>query len=234
MLSYLLRRKSIEYLSGDEAAQLAFRIRTIEMFSLSNMMFINSDTMASLQILQSESHPNSHMQGPSSATSGAKESLSVFGLFHHFASTPQGKYKLRQVFLRPSLDLAIIEERQATIGILIKPENSPALEKMVKSLKKIKNIRTVVIHLQKGISGAPIRGSEMHRGVWANLQQFTFHTLKILEAVSELFEGQTLLIVSKVRIPSLFLLTAQLSPLQFLETLKPFVLKEIGSWITVG
>jgi DNA mismatch repair protein MSH5 len=178
---------------------MAFRVRTIEMVTLSDMMFINADTMASLQILQSEFHPNSHMQGPTSASSGAKESLSVFGLFLHLASTPQGKYKLRQIFLRPSLDLEIILERQATICILTRPDNSPALEKIVRSLKKIKNIRTVVIHLQKGISGASRRGSSMQRGVWANLQQFTFHTIKILEAVCDLVEGQSLTIVSKVR-----------------------------------
>ena len=177
---------------------MAFRVRTIEMFTLSDMMFINADTMASLQILQAEFHPNSHMQGPNSASSGAKESLSVFGLFNHLASTPQGKYRLRQIFLRPSLDLEIIEERQATIRVLIQPENSPALGKMIKSLKRIKNIRTVIIHLQKGISGASGRGSAMQRGVWASLQQFTFHTLKIIEAVSKLVDGQDLKIVCKV------------------------------------
>jgi DNA mismatch repair protein MSH5 len=233
VLSYLLRRKSVEYLPGDDAAQMAFRVRTIEMFTLSDMMFINADTMASLQILQSEFHPNSHMQGPSSASSGAKESLSVFGLFHHLASTPQGKYKLRQIFLRPSLDLEVIEERQAAISILIRPENAPALEKMVKSLKKIKNIRAVVIHLQKGISGASKRGPAMQRGVWASLQQFTFHTLKIIEAITELVDGQDLMIVSKVNISKPDELPASLILPQCLETLQPFVLKQVGRWVTV-
>jgi len=212
---------------------MAFRVRTIEMFTLSDMMFINADTLASLQILQSEFHPNSHMQGPNGASSNAKESLSVFGLFHHVVSTPQGKYKLRQIFLRPSLDLEIIEERQATIGILIRPDNSLALGKMVKSLKKIKNIRTVVIHLQKGVSGVSRRGSAMQRGVWANLQQFTFHTLKIIEAVTELIDGQDLIIVSKVRCSAQVKLTALISLPQCLETLQPFMLKQVGRWITV-
>jgi DNA mismatch repair protein MSH5 len=191
---------------------MAFRVRTIEMFALSDMMFINADTMASLQILQSEFHPNSHMQGPNSASSSAKESLSVFGLFHHLASTPQGKYRLRQIFLRPSLDLEIIEERQAAISILIRPDNSPALEKIVKSLKKIKNIRTVVIHLQKGISGASGRCSGLQQGVWANLQQFAFHTLKIIEAVAKLVNGQDLMIVNKVRYSAQVGLTSLMSP----------------------
>ncbi len=177
---------------------VAFRVRTIETFTLFDMMFLNADTLASLQILQSESHPNSHMQGPNKSSSGSKESLSVFGLFHHLAHTPQGKYKLRQIFLRPSIDLAVIEERQATIRVLLRPDNSSALEQLVKSLKRIKNIRTVVIHLQKGISGTSAKGSAIRRGIWASLQQFTFHTLKIIEAARELTDGQGLVIVGKV------------------------------------
>lgn len=213
VLSYLQRRKSVEYLPGDEAALVAFRVRTIEMFTLTDTMFINADTLASLQIIQSESHPNSHMQGPTS--SGAKESLSVYGLFHHLARTPQGRNRLRQIFLRPSMDLAVIEERQATVSVLLRPDNSQALEKLINGLKRIKNIRTVVIHLQKGISGTSNRGPAIQRGVWASLQQFTYHTLKILEALCELSHGQGLVIVNKC-----------------LEILQPFVLKQIGQWIT--
>ena len=197
-MGYLQRRKSVEYLPGDDAALVAFRVKTIEIFTLSDMMFTNADTLESLQILQSEFHPNSHMQGPNKASSGAKESLSVFGLFYHLARTPQGKQKLRQIFLRPSMDLAVIEERHATISILLRPDNGPALENLSRSLTRTKNIRTVVIHLQKGISGTSARGSAIQRGVWASLQQFTFHTLKILEAVRDLAGGQVLMIVDKV------------------------------------
>lgn len=38
VLTYLQRRKAVEYLPGDRAANLAFRIMTIEMFSLSGTM----------------------------------------------------------------------------------------------------------------------------------------------------------------------------------------------------
>lgn len=166
------------------------------MFALSDTMFINADTLASLQILQTESHPNSHMQGPN--THGAKESLSLYGLFHHLAYTPQGKHKLRKIFLRPSMDLAVIEERQTTLRILLRPENIPALDKLVSSLKRIKNIRTVVIHLTKGITQSSLKGSAIQRGVWASLQQFTYHALKIIDATCELVDGQQLLIVKRV------------------------------------
>lgn len=167
-------------------------------------MFVNADTLTSLQILESEFHPNSHMQGPTKSSSGAKESLSLYGLFHHLASTPQGKLKLRQMFLRPSIDLSIIEERQATVSLLMRPDNSSVLDTLVASLKKIKNIRTVVIHLQKGImSGSIGRGSTMNQGVWGQLQQFTFFTIKICEALRALADGDKLSIVGQVRHPSL-------------------------------
>lgn len=199
ILSYLARRKAVDFLPSDRAAPVAFRVKTVEMFVLSDLMFVNSDTLASLQIIQSENHPNSHMQGPNKSTSGAKESLSLYGLFYHLASTPQGKQKLRQVFLRPSLDLSIIEERLSTIDILLRPENAASLDNICSSLKKIKDIRTIVIHLQKGVSDASAKASTINRSVWASMLNFTFHTLKITEAVRELSGGQTLAIVTKVR-----------------------------------
>lgn len=179
------------------------------MFTLSDTMFINADTLASLQIVQTESHPNSHMQGPN--THGAKESLSIYGLFHHLAHTPQGKHKLRKIFLRPSMDLALIEERQTTLSILLRPENTTALEKIVSSLKRIKNIRTVVIHLQKGITRSSLKGSAIQRGVWASLQQFTYHALKIVDAVCELADGQHLIIVKKVICSNLIYIHSRLT-----------------------
>lgn len=201
VLNYLSRRKIIEHHPKDRAALAEFRVRAIEMFTLSGMMFINADTLASLQIIQSETHPNSHMQGPNKSTSGAKESLSVFGLFHHLASTPQGKHKLRQIFLRPSIDIAVINERLNTSIILLGLENELVLENIVKSLKKIKDMRSIVIHLQKGVTNVPKQSSSIHRGVWASIQSFIFHTLKIMEAITEVNGGQSLEIVRRASTP---------------------------------
>ncbi len=159
-------------------------------------MFVNADTLASLQIIQAESHPNSHMQGP--ASSGAKESLSVYGLFHHLARTPQGRQRLRQMFLRPCLDLAPIEERLDTIAVLLRPENDPCLQKLVRSLGKIKDIRTLVVHLRKGISSNPGKRNSTRKGVWASILNFTFHVLKVLESIHELVDGRSLAITKKM------------------------------------
>ena len=221
VLQYIGRRKNIEYLPNDEAALVAWRLRTVEMFTLSDMMFVNADTLASLQIIQSENHPNSHMQGPDKSTSGAKEGLSLYGLFYHLARTPQGKQKLRRLFLRPSTDLAVIEERLNTISVMLRPENLPALEQISKSLKKVKDIQTVVIHMQKGISdlekcksGAG-NGKAVQRGVWANIRTFAMQVLLILDGVREMSGGSTLGITSKL-----------------LTSIQPLRIREIGQMIT--
>ena len=167
------------------------------MFTPSDMMFVNADTLASLQIIQSENHPNSHMQGPNKATSGAKEGLSLYGLYHHLACTPQGKQKLRRFFLRPSTDLEVINERLNTISVMLRPENSPALEQISRCLKKVKDIRTVIIHMQKGINDVG-KGKSVGRGVWANIHNFTQQVLKILEGVYELNGGSALSLTSKL------------------------------------
>jgi DNA mismatch repair protein MSH5 len=158
-------------------------------------MFINADTLASLQIMQSETHPNSQMQGPN--TSGSKEGLSVYGLFCHLASTPQGKKRLRRLFLRPSLELEVIRERLLTISIFLRPQNSSALSDIRKSLKMIKDIRSIVIHLQKGAVDGGL-GKCIYRGVWASLQQFTHHTLVILRIIQELNDYDSVPILNKV------------------------------------
>lgn len=168
------------------------------MITLSDTLFVNADTFTSLQIILRENHPNSYMQGPSRSSSGGKESLSVYGLFYHLARTPQGKQKLRQIFLRPTTDLNVINERLKAIRILLRPENSHYLEKIYHNLKMVKDIRTVVLHLQKGISDISGKGNVFRRGVWGSLQNFTFNVLKIFETLHEITDAETLIITIRI------------------------------------
>lgn len=174
-----------------------FRIKVLEMFSLADTVFVNVDTLASLQIIQSECHPNPLSQGPIPSADGSKESLSVYGLFLPLANTPQGKSRLRRMFLRPTMNLAIIEQRHAAIATLLKPDNVAILDSLSKSLNQIKNIRSVTLHLQKGVSDSAKRGA-VKRGVWGSLQKFTYHTLRIVEALQQLCNGYALQIVHQV------------------------------------
>ena len=136
--------------------------------------FVNADTLANLQILQSESSPNSHSQGPTRTASGSKEGLSVYGLFHHLARTPQGKRLLRQYFLRPSLDVAVINERLDTVGIFLRPDNHGPMSSIVKSLAQIKSMRTVMVHLRKGVSNGSSKGGGIKSGVWSSLRSVRY------------------------------------------------------------
>ncbi|KAF1982980.1 hypothetical protein K402DRAFT_339387 [Aulographum hederae CBS 113979] len=210
VITYLQRRRAAGFLPGDNAASAFFRITAVEMFSLKGSMFINADTLLSLQVIQSETHPHSHNQGPTKGTSGSKEGLSVYGLFHHLARTPQGKYLLRQYFLRPSMDKAIIDERLDTISILLRPDNMAAMDDLVSNLRMIKNVRLVMINLRKGISGGSSKGG-VKRGVWATLREFAYHTLKIRDAFQDVSGAERLPVRGKI-----------------FEQFEPYLLAQVG------
>jgi DNA mismatch repair protein MSH5 len=177
-------------------------------------MFVNADTLHSLQILGAESHPHSHNRGPTKANSGAKEGLSVYGLFHHLARTPQGRFLLRQHFLRPSLNLGVINERLDTIGICLRPENEPALDALVDIMKNVSNMRVMMINLRKGI--ATKGKGNFSRSVWSAIRgvsalpyqlwnlytyqyfQFCFHCLQIKDTLQEIVGGEHLALRIKV------------------------------------
>lgn len=129
---------------------------------------MNADTLSSLQILQSEIHPQAHNQGPTNDNPGSKEGLSVYGLFQHLARTPQGKALLRQYFLRPSLEINVINERLDSTTVFLRPDNDESLRSITNSLGKIKNMKTALIHLRKGVSNG--KGGNIGCGVWSSLQ----------------------------------------------------------------
>lgn len=134
-----------------------------------NDRFINADTLLSLQVMQSESHPHLHNQGPTKGTSGSKEGLSVYGLFHHLARTPQGKYMLKQYFLRPSLSLELINERHDAISVFLQTTNESGFQAIVQNLKKIVDVRKIMIYLRKGIPASSGKSRGVSRTIWKSL-----------------------------------------------------------------
>ncbi|OAX78300.1 hypothetical protein ACJ72_07395, partial [Emergomyces africanus] len=183
LITYLQRKRAAECLSRDHSGNDSFNIQSIEMRSLKDTMFVNTDTLTSLQVIQSESHPNAFNQGPGKTSPGAKESLSMYGLFHHLARTPQGKTRLRQRFLRPSTDSATIREGHDFISTYLRPDNGDSIEKLTKSLKGIKNLRPVMVHVQKGISSGNAKFQAFKSGVWATLLEFAFHAIDVHETI---------------------------------------------------
>lgn len=184
VLDHLQARRTQMFIPDDERAHSVLRIESVEMFSIGDMMYLNQDTLAALQIMESESHPHAQNQGPNN--SGSKESLSVYGLFHHLARSPQGKQRLRSMFLRPSLDLATVRQRHQSIAAFLRTSNTDLVGDMITALKSIKNMRPVMVHLRKGISGSADRNRAFKCNVWTTIRAFAFHTLGIQAAASHI------------------------------------------------
>lgn len=146
-----------------------FRITTLEMFSLRDTMFINADTLRSLGIIDTEVHPHSHNRGPNT-NSGAKEGLSVYGLFHHLARTPQGKLLLRQCFLRPSLNIDVLDSRLNAVSIFSSLENTSVFDALVYNMKNIGNMRVMMVNLRKGVGGSIPGRNGLSRSVWTSVR----------------------------------------------------------------
>ncbi|KAF5973678.1 hypothetical protein FBULB1_8161 [Fusarium bulbicola] len=201
LLGDVFRRRSTGFLPDGQVAGVLFRVVDIRMFSLNTYMYVSTDALLSLQILQTEMHPNSQAWGPDANKSNSKESLSVYGLFHHLACTPQGRTQLRQLFLRPLLDLDIISERQRTIAVLLQPDNAEKLAQLTSTLRKIRNMRTTLAQLRKGIE-FPSAGQSFDRGVWATIQKFTAQALTLREMIG-LFNGGSDIVIFKELIHTL-------------------------------
>ncbi|KAJ5620019.1 hypothetical protein N7510_004003 [Penicillium lagena] len=187
ILTYLQRRRATQPTLRDlgDKGSSGFRVHSLEMFSLHDSMWISGNTFLSLQIVQSESNPNMFSQGPGKKSSSGKEGLSIYGLFHRFAGTPQGRARLRRMFFCPSVNLTTIYERHDFIAVLSRPDNLAPLEKMTKALKHIKNLRPVLINLRKGVSTGSGKITGFKTTVWASLLAFAFFSIDIHDALRE-------------------------------------------------
>lgn len=165
-------------------------------------MFVNADTLISLQILGSEHHPNSQMQGPDKAKTGAKEDLSVYGLVKMLAATSQGKAKLRQMFLRPSNDLELIRQRHRSIAVFLRPENAPVIVDIRKMLRRTKDVKATIANLTKGVHQTT-RIQGVKSGVWLTLLRFAHASIELSGLVHNLAGARNLDIIAKVWRPKL-------------------------------
>jgi DNA mismatch repair protein MSH5 len=125
---------------------------------------VDKNALLSLQIFEDESHPNAHMQGRGGR---GKEGLSLFGIMN-YTRTLQGQHLLRQWFLRPSMSIPLIRERQDVISVLVRPDNSHVVEAIGKSLRMIKNIPKILVNLKAG------KGEGSSTGNWKSLLQVCF------------------------------------------------------------
>ncbi|KID62812.1 DNA mismatch repair protein MutS, C-terminal domain protein, partial [Metarhizium hybridum] len=128
----------------------------VKTFALENYVALGSETLQTLQIIQSKIHPNSQYWGGRMQSQDQKEGLSIYGLFQGHSHTPQGRAKLRRLISRPVSNVSIIEDRQQTISLFLLPRNADKIRHIIGALGKIRNAKTYLEHLQKGTGNITI------------------------------------------------------------------------------
>jgi len=183
VLGDLDRRMTTEGAVPDAEGYVRFRVRQIRMNRPLDTMVINADALVSLQILQSDLHPNPQSQQPwNTSEAKAKESLSIAGLLQAQACTAEGKSNLRRLLFRPSTNLGLLEQRHNVLGILLRPDNREKVKGIRKQLKKIKNIKTLLLHVQAGVDR--IRGRlSLRTGDWLGLMRFAMVAAQLKEDI---------------------------------------------------
>ncbi|KAK4224619.1 muts domain V-domain-containing protein, partial [Podospora fimiseda] len=198
VLSDLERRRNAENPNPGDEDDTSFRVKEIVMNSSADTMLISADSLMSLQITHSELHPNPHMQCPRGSEPTASKSLSVIGLIQSLASTAQGKRRLRQILLRPSTSINLIQERQIAIGILLRSKNAETANSMRKTLRKLKDTKALLLHVKKGVDR--VRGELSIRiRDWEALLRFVMVTVNIGQAVDMLEGAQQVAVFTRIR-----------------------------------
>ncbi|KAK2910253.1 mutS protein homolog 5 [Channa argus] len=107
-------------------------------YTLRGVVYVDRDTYSVLQIFKSDRHPSVYK-----LYSGEKEGLSLYGILNR-CRCKFGSKLLRQWFLRPTQELAVLHRRQEVIRFFTSPRNSDILSTLQSLISNITNIPTLV------------------------------------------------------------------------------------------
>lgn len=147
-------------------------------------MFVTADTLLSLQIFRPDLRlangraAATNRDSNSASTSPGKRS--VFDMFHSLALTSQGRGILREIFVRPSTDLLLINERHESISNLLDFQNQNTVGAIRAALKKAKNILPMIAHLRRGLY-LPGHFLSVRQSAWTDLHDFCNTALQLLQ-----------------------------------------------------
>ncbi|KAL2316742.1 hypothetical protein Fmac_030618 [Flemingia macrophylla] len=136
LLAILENERIVDTLEQKESGNTSITIDSVAEISLYRNNFLKLDAAAheALQIFQIDKHP-SHM-----GIGRAKEGFSVFGMMNKCV-TPMGRRLLRNWFLRPILDLEVLNYRLNSISFFLCSEELIAsLRETLKSVKDIPHL----------------------------------------------------------------------------------------------
>ncbi|XP_030638875.1 mutS protein homolog 5 [Chanos chanos] len=121
-----------------EESDVGVPILQILTYTLNDVVYIDRDTYSVLQIFKSELHPSVYKQ-----QTGEKEGLSLYAILNR-CRCRFGSRLLRQWFLRPTRDLAVLKRRQEVVRFFTSPRNSDYVNTLQGCLRNIRNIPTML------------------------------------------------------------------------------------------
>uniref|UniRef100_A0A3P9M5H2 MutS protein homolog 5 n=1 Tax=Oryzias latipes TaxID=8090 RepID=A0A3P9M5H2_ORYLA len=121
-----------------EDSSVGVPILQFHAYTLKGGVYIDSDTYSVLQIFKSDMHPSVYK-----LHSGEKEGLSLYGIMNR-CRCKFGAKLLRQWFLRPTQDLAVLCRRQEVIRFFTSPQNSDVLSTLQSLLRNIRHIPSLL------------------------------------------------------------------------------------------
>ncbi|XP_027368588.1 DNA mismatch repair protein MSH5 [Abrus precatorius] len=134
LLTILENERIVDTLEQKESGNKSITIDSVAEISLNNFLKLDAAAHEALQIFQTDKHP-SHM-----GIGRAKEGFSVFGMMNKCV-TPMGRRLLRNWFLRPILDLEVLNYRLNSISFFLCSEDIVAsLRETLKSVKDIPHL----------------------------------------------------------------------------------------------
>ncbi|KAL5805233.1 hypothetical protein ACOSQ3_032033 [Xanthoceras sorbifolium] len=134
LLAILENERIVDTLEQKECGNASITIDSVMEISLNKFLKLDATALEALQIFQTDKHP-SHM-----GIGRAKEGFSVFGMMNKCV-TPMGRRLLRNWFLRPILDLEILNSRLNTVSFfLCSEELMVSFHETLKSVKDIPHI----------------------------------------------------------------------------------------------
>ncbi|CAE6415963.1 unnamed protein product [Rhizoctonia solani] len=169
LLEQLLRVHAAEELDETQSHLGALRVNSIEIISLNQVMQVNADALASLQIFDDENHASIH-------SDKTKEGHSLFQLLNH-TSTRLGSELLRRWCLRPSLSIPTITARHAAIECFALTENKNTVSNIRANLSGLCQVPKTMALLRAGRG----RLSE-----WRGIAKFAYHVNLLKDNVREL------------------------------------------------
>ncbi|CAE6476796.1 unnamed protein product [Rhizoctonia solani] len=181
LLEQLLRVHASEELDETQNHIGALHVSSIEILSLNQVMQVNADALASLQIFDDENHASIH-------SNKTKEGHSLFQLLNH-TSTNLGRSLLRRWILRPSLSIPIITARHAAVEFFALTENVNTASNVRSNLRGLCQVPRTMGLLRTGRG----RLSE-----WRGIAKFAYHVNLLKDIVRELNNCESILAINQL------------------------------------